>query len=355
MASTLSYSEEAFGILTDDDLYLDALFVKPVNARDQDIKVLRIWVPKYPLTKNSVIACARQEVKSYGSDGKIAHLVFDLRGTGESDGLDGDQDFNLDLAAVKAWAEERFGPKINFGFFGFPQSKQGRVYMWPLRAGTIMESYYYHPGGTELAPPTILYLSSYGNFSRVDDQKCAELAEAGYGVYGLDPFRYLLHASMNNPLTPDQLWEDVKLLIQMLPSEPIIIAQPLAAGLALLWASHTPNIRGVIAIGRAQSGLAPAHVFQNQNPHTFFLPRHIGRIAPQPVVLVEHENHILGGSPQNLQALFESLQDPRLLGKTQDVSTKFLLEAIDWIHEHQPKGKQAHRPVVKSLTGEAAS
>ncbi|MCA9959780.1 MAG: hypothetical protein KC413_06385 [Anaerolineales bacterium] len=354
MAATPPYTEEAFGILTDDDLYLDALFVRPTNAEDKDIKVLRVWIPKFPLTKTSIIACARQEVKSYGPDGKIAHLVFDLRSTGDSDGLPGDLNFNLDLAAVKAWAEERFGPKINFGFFGFPYSRQGRVYVWPLRPGTVMESYYYKPTGAELSPPTILYLSSYGNFSRTDDELCAALAEAGYNVYGLDPFRYLLHASMHDLLTPEQLWEDLRLLIQMLPNEPTIIAQPLASGLALMWASRTPNIRGLVAIGRAQSGLAPAHVFQNKNPHTFFLPRYVGHIAPRPTVLVHHENHPMGGVTQNVQALYDSLREPRRLEKVQDVSGEFLLEMVTWIHEQRPDSRdKASVPAAKNLEREA--
>lgn len=349
MAVTLPYTEETFGILTDDELYLDALFVRPTNTADEDIKVLRVWIPKYPLTKTSVVACARQEVKSYGPDGKIAHLVFDLRGTGESDGLPGDQNFNLDLAAIKAWAEERFGPHINFGFFGFPSSRQGRVYVWPLRAGTIMESYYYPSGGAELTPPTILYLSSYGNFNRTDDELCGALAGAGYSVYGLDPFRYLLHASINGLLMPEQLWEDIHLLIQMLPREPIIIAQPLAAGLALIWAARSPNIGGVIAIGRAQSGLSPAHVFHNKNPHTYFLPRHVGHIAPRPVVLVHHENHPMGGALKNLQALYDSLQEPRRLQQTQSISAEFLLEMIAWIQDQQPGNKPNVRAAAKLM------
>lgn len=331
MSAKLAYVEEEFGILTDDDLYLDAILVKPAQAADRDIKVIRAWVPKYPLTKSSVLICARQEVKSYGADGKIAHLVFDLRGTGDSDGITGSQEFNLDLSAVKAWAEERFGSRVNFGFFGFPQSKVGRVYMWPLRAGTVLESYHYPPSGAQLTPPTVLYLSSYGNFSRKDDALCIALAEAGYSVFGLDPFRYLLHASVNGPLQPDQLWEDVRLLIQMLPSEPLIVAQPLSSGLAMLWAARTPGIRGVIAIGRAQSGLAPAHVFQTQNPHTYFLPHHVADIAPRPLALIQHEGHAMGGNKKRIQLLFDSSRPPHRLEHVQEITPELLLELLNWM------------------------
>ena len=76
--SSLTYIEETFGILTDDELYLDCILVKQANVSDADLRVLRVWVPKYPLTKTSVLTCARQEVQSYGPDGTIAHLVFDL-------------------------------------------------------------------------------------------------------------------------------------------------------------------------------------------------------------------------------------------------------------------------------------
>lgn len=332
MAIALPYVEEEFGILTDDDLYLDAMLVRPTNATDKDIKVLRAWVPKYPLTKSSVLTCARQEVKSYGAGGKIANLVFDLRGTGESDGMPGDVNFKLDLAAIKDWAEERFGSDVNFGFFGFPQSRAGRVYVWPLRSGTVMESYHYPPSSSSLSPQTVLYLSSYGNFGRKDDAICTALAEGGYSVYGLDPFRYLLHASANEPLLPKDLQEDIVMLTQMLPNEPIIIGQPMGAGIALMWATLTSAIRGVIAIGRTQAGFAPAHVFQNRNPHTFFLPRHIGKIAPRPVVLIQQKGS-MGGDTQRMQALYESSQEPRRWEKVDSASPEFLLKMLEWVLE----------------------
>lgn len=335
------YTEEAFGILTDDDLYLDCLFVRPANTDDAHLRAIRVWVPKYPLTKTSVLTCARQEVKSYGPDGKVGHLVFDLRGTGDSDGLPGDQSFNHDLMAIKSWSEERFGPRINFGFFGFPYSANSRVYMWPLRPGIVMETYYYHPAGANLSPHTVLYLSSYGNFNREDDALCTALAQAGYAVYGLDPFRYLLHASLGGLLTPEVMAEDLQLLIQMLPEHPVLIAGPLAAGLGILWASMHTAVKGLIAIGRAQAGLAPAHIFQNRNPHTFFLPRYIRTIAPRPVALVRQQKHPLGGIAENMQALFASSQEPHRLEEVGTLSAETLLSLIHWVEETAVQPAQA--------------
>jgi hypothetical protein len=332
--SNLPYIEESFGILTDDELYLDCILIKPENMADSDLRVLRVWVPKYPLTKTSVITCARQEVQSYGPDGSIAHLVFDLRGTGDSEGLPGSMDFDIDLHAIQEWARERFG-RINFGFLGFPESDYGRVHMWPLRVGAVMESYYYHAAGQNLAPPTILYLGSYGNFSRRDDILCTKLADQGYEVFGLDPLRYLLHASVTYRLTPSDLHKDFQSLVQMLPSKPIIIGRPLAAGLALLLATNITSCRGVIAIGLAQAGYHPGHIFQNSNPYNFMLSRLVGQISPRPIALVQHLGHKLGGDESELGKLFQNSKEPHLLEKTDKLSSNFLIGLVRWIEENQ--------------------
>ncbi|RMH00695.1 MAG: hypothetical protein D6706_03205 [Chloroflexi bacterium] len=333
MTNKHPYIEETFGILTDDDLYLDCVLVRPANTTDKDLRVLRVWVPKYPLTKSSVITCARQEVKAYGPNAHIAHLVFDLRGTGESEGIPGDTNFDMDLHAIAAWAEERFG-KINFGFLGTPTLEFGTVNMWPLRAGAVMESYHYPAGGGILNPQTLLYLSTYGNFGRTDDLICAALADAGYDVYGLDPLRYLLHASANQRLTPDDLWRDLYTLIQMLPSPPIIIGQPLAAGLALLWASGVEKIPGVIAIGRSQTGLAPRHIFQNSNPYTFLLSRQVKNIFPRPLALVILKSHPLGGKEDEMATLYQSSKAPHRLERVEQISPEYLLSLLEWVKSH---------------------
>lgn len=334
--STQDYTEEMFGILTDDDLYLDCILVKPTDLNDEDLRVLRVWVPKYPLTKSSVITCARQEVKSYGPHGKIAHLVFDLRGTGDSDGVMGDHNFELDLAAIKAWALERFG-RINFGFLGTPTINQGQVNLWPLRAGAFMESYYYPPASSKLSPPCVLYLSTYSNFGRGDDALCRSLAREGYHVYGLDPLRYLLHASINHRLKPDHLWDDLKVLCQMLPNRPIIMAQPLAAGLALLWSSRVSQVRGVIAIGRAQAGFSPKHIFQNSNPYTYLVDRYVPDIAPRPLAFVMHTKSSLGGDEDEMNGLFHTSKPAHRFERTSKLSLSLLLELLHWVTENSKK------------------
>lgn len=331
MTSTLPYMEEPFGILTDDNLYLDCVLVKPVGVSDKSLRAIRVWVPKYPLTKSSVITCARQEVRSHGVKRKVAHLVFDLRGTGDSEGVLGDQDFKQDLHAIAEWAKERFG-RINFGFLGTPDSGNGRVNLWPLRPGSVMESYHY-PATGSLLPPSILYLSTYGSFSRTDDAICNKLAAAGYHVYGLDPLRYLLHASANHRLRPDDLAADLQLLIQMLPSKPIIIGQPLAAGLALLLTSRVNKVTGVIAIGRAQAGLSPSHIFHNNNPYTYLLHRHVADIAPRPLALVMLKGNALGGDEDEMTTLMQSSKMPNRLEQVSTLSMELLLELLTWVQK----------------------
>lgn len=329
MASLLPYSEENFGILTDDDLYLDCILVKPVNLKDENLRALRVWVPKYPLTKTSVITCARQEVRSYGPDGKVAHLIFDLRGTGDSEGSLGDENFQLDLQAITAWAGERFG-KTNFAFLGYPTSEFGRVNLWPLRPGSMMETYYYLPSGNHPNPPCVLYLSTYGIFSRADDALCVGLAANGYHVYGLDPLRYLLHASVSSRLTPEDLYEDLRILIQMLPGEPMLITQPLASGLGLVWAAGVKRIKGVLAIGKAQAGLSQQHIFQNSNPYTYLVHRHAAKIAPRPVALIQHKNHPLGGDEDELAMLYQSSKAPHRLERPDQLTAEFLVSLLKW-------------------------
>ena len=332
MSTMKLYVEENFGILTDDDLYLDAVLVKPANLKDEKLRVLRVWVPKYPLTKSSVITCARQEVKSYGADGRIAHLVFDLRGTGDSDGDLTVMNFKMDLHAVSAWAEERFGSKMNFGFLGTPTLKVGRVNVWPLRAGAVMETYYFPASGKNVVPPTVVYLSSYGHFSRTDEKMCYKLARAGYNVYGMDPLRYLLHASTKEPLSPEMLYDDFNVLLQMLPSKPIVVGNPLASGLAMLWGAGVLRIKGVVAVGRAQSGLQPAHIFNNANPYTFMLARKVVNIAPRPLSLIRLDNkHPLGGDEAALKALYESSKEPHRYETAVSLTPELLIEHIKWV------------------------
>ncbi len=331
MSARQTYVEENFGILTDDDLYLDAILVKPTNLIDENLRVLRVWVPKYPMTKSSTITCARQEVHSYGADGRIAHLVFDLRGTGDSDGDLSSMNFKMDLRAVSAWAVERFGKNINFGYLGTPTLHGGSVNMWPIRVGVFMESYYFPAMAKAVIPPTVIYLSSYGHFGRTDEKMCLALAKSGYNVYGLDPLRYLLHASAQDLLTPEQLYEDLSTLLHMLPSDPIVIGNPLAAGLAMIWGVGVHRVRGVIAIGRAQSGLQPPHIFNNANPYTFLLSRKISDISPRSLAIVYQKDHPLGGEEDKLEALFKSSKAPHRFDTVSDISPQFLQELLAWV------------------------
>lgn len=327
----LPYIEEHFGILTDDDLYLDAILIKPANLTDEKLRALRVWVPKFPLTKTSVITCARQEVNSYGQNGRIAHLVFDLRGTGDSDGALGLQNFKLDLDAVAAWADERFG-KINFGFMGTPTLREGRVNVWPLRSGTVLESYYYPAvGAPSVSPPKVIYLSTYGHFGRADEKLCVYLAAGGYEVHALDPLRYLLQASAHTRLTPDLLAEDARLFLQMLPAGPAVaVGQPLGAGLALVWAGSLPQFCGAVTVGRAQAGLQPSHIFANDDPADFHLTQFVRQLGERPLALVQHTGHPLGGDEIEFKALLESSQGPQRYTAVAEIEADFLREMVAW-------------------------
>jgi hypothetical protein len=325
------YVEEPFGILTDDDLYLDCVLVRPADVADEELRSLRAWVPRYPLTKSSVITCARQEVSAYGADRRSAHLVFDLRGTGDSEGSQGDHDFETDLQSIRAWATERFGD-INFGFLGQPGGG-GAARLTPIRPGVVAENYHYSARGkpAEGARQTILFLATYGHFDRTDDTLCAALANQGHDVYGMDPLRYLLHARVRDRLTPADLAADFQALGSALPEWPIMIGQPVSAGLALLWASVADKAPGVIAIGRAQLAFQAEHIFRNYNPHTFFLPRFVSTIAPRPAALVLLSGHPLGGEAEELESLYASAAEPRRLDHAPRVDPGLLLALINWL------------------------
>jgi hypothetical protein len=331
MEATTPFVEETFGILTDDELYLDCILVRPQTVPDEELSAIRVWVPKYPLTKNSVLTCARQEVLHYGERRKMAHLVFDLRNTGHSDiSLRNQMDFDIDLNSIQEWAKERFGDGINIGFLGTPYTEYGRVNIWPLAPGSLMESYHYFASGSARKPDTLLYMSTYGNFGRADEAVCLRLAEAGYDVFGLDPLRYLLHASSQNRLEPEHLANDMRILVPMLPTPPLLIGQPLAAGLATLWASQVDYCRGVIAIGKSQAGLAPGHIFANDTIVQYLLSRYVRHIAPRPYTQVWLTDHSMGGDEQEIKSLYQSSKDPHRVERTGKMSFKLLLSLIEW-------------------------
>lgn len=324
------YDEELFGILTDDSIYLDCTLIKPAGLRDEETRALRVWVPRYPLTKTSVIACARQEVQAAGPGGTVSHLIFDLRGTGYSDGDPRDRNFEQDLQGIQLWAAERFG-NIQVSFMGLPDGS-GKARILPVRPAVVMESYVYEPERKRDLPP-VIYLSTYGKFGQLDDARCAALAQAGYLVYGMDPLRYLLHASALERLTVPVLTGDFRSICRQLPRSPILVGQPVAAGLALLWAAGVEEVAGVVAIGRTQLAFRPDHIFHNDNPHTFFLSRYVGRIAPRPVMLVIQEGSSLGGDNEEMAALYQSINGPRKLLHTREISPEFLLQVFAWLQK----------------------
>ena len=321
------YTEEHFGILTDDELYLDCVLVKPRNVEDEDLKLVRVWVPRYPLNKTSTIVCARQEVNSYGPDGKIAHLVFDLRNTGESDPTE-QMDFEIDLRSIKAWADERFGSEINFGFLGSPTLANGRVTMLPIGPGVVMETYYYP--STNSNNETVIYLSSYGDFGVLDDARCATLAMQGYEVYGLDPMRYLLHGSVNGLIKPEDLRQDLEEVCNLINANPYMIAMPIAAGLGMVWTGLVQRVKGLVSVGLATPSFKAKHIFNLSNPRLFALPRYVSQISPRPLTLVWHEGSSIGGDKREFAVFFKSSSEPRRVERTNDVSPQFLMNMLEW-------------------------
>lgn len=330
------YDEEVFGILTDDDLYLDCKLLKPVGLPDDEILSIRVWVPRYPSTKTSVVSCARQEAAAGRPHPTSAHLVFDLRGTGQSEGIPMDTNFDLDLESIHAWAEERFGD-IKLAFLGLPEAG-GQVKLLPIRTGVTMEHYQYEaqpadPAAVESTP--IIYLSTLGNFTRTDDAVCRSLAHAGYHVFAMDPLRYLLHAATVDPVKLTDLWHDFGVLYATLPGSPIVIGRPVAAGLALLCAVGLKETAGVISVGAAQVAFSFNHIFDNTSSHTFFLDRHIRKIAPRPVALVRLERHLLGGEEPELYALLNALGEPRRYEETKTLGPELLFELLSWVQSHE--------------------
>ena len=157
------------------------------------------------------------------------------------------------------------------------------------------------------------------------------MSQAGYSVYGLDPLRYLLQASINEPLSPEMLIEDFNILMHMLPNEPYVIGNPLASGLAIFWAANVSKIKGVLAIGRAQAGLQPKHIFNNANPYTFMISRKVSDIAPRPLSIVRLEKHPMGGKDETLSALYKSSKEPHRYETAVSITPELLIEQVKWL------------------------
>ena len=58
------YEEEEFGVLSSDDLYLDCVLVRPKALKDSQLELLYVWVPRYPLTKTTLINCIADRASS---------------------------------------------------------------------------------------------------------------------------------------------------------------------------------------------------------------------------------------------------------------------------------------------------
>lgn len=328
--SKSTYDEETFGVLTDDDLLLDCILFKPKQVEDADLKAVRVWVPRFPLTKASIVTCARQEVRALGSKGRVAHMAFDLRGTGDSEGQPRDFNFRRDLEAIRLWAEERFG-QISLSFMGRPQGKE-QVDVRPIRPGVVLETYHYHPQNGGDGQP-LVYLATYGNFSRNDERTCLALAGAGYDVFALDPLRYLLHASAKERIDPSTLRQDLDAFCAQLAQAPFVIGRPVAAGLAILWASSVENTAGAIAVGHARVSFKPRHIFANDNPRTFFIPRLVQGLGQKAVALILVKGHPLGGDQEEFAVIYETCTGPRRLETTEKVTPQLLLELLEWAKE----------------------
>ena len=216
---------------------------------------------------SSVLPAARREVMGAGSASTTANLVFDLRGTGESEGVPDAEGFAIDVHSAQEWAKERFGEDVRFRSLGFPElGHADHLVNLPLRPGVIAELYCYNPPKTPQG--CVLYFSRYSDFSRQDDEICSALAAGGYTVYGGDLMRYLLLAA---PLTLDALLKDNQTLSTRLSQPLYVVARSHAAGPALLVAGHTPAISGVIVTGPAQEGMTNSFLFDRSNPSQWLL------------------------------------------------------------------------------------
>jgi len=146
----------------------------------------------------------------------------------------------------------------------------------------------------------------------------------------------MLHASSQSLLTPELLQQDFQMLTQMLNTDPIILAQPLAAGLAMLCTAVVENIKGLVAIGKSQAGLTARHIFDTSDPHQFALPQYLPRIAPRPIAMVQRQGHALGGDTKRIAALYQASRAPNRIERTTNPDAAFLLELIRWVEAKQP-------------------
>jgi hypothetical protein len=331
MFDRATVTEEHFGILTDDELALEATLIRPAGLADEEVHAVQAWVPKYPLTRSSVLTTARAEVAAIGASSKMVNLTFDLRGSGESDGIPSDEGFQIDLHSAREWAKERFGPDVIFRTLGFPDlGEADRLVALPLRPGVLAELYRYDPD--DVSQGRVLYLSQYTDFSRDDDALCRKLAEADYTVHGGDMMRYLLPAA---PLTLEALWEDGGMLGMQIGRPFYLIARAFAAGPALAMAAGVRSVGGVIVTGPAQAGLEPPHLFAQDDLARLQLADLVRQISPRPVVFLWNRAAAGRVPPDGLKSVYEQAGKPSLWGVVPQLDALILLNALKWLASNQ--------------------
>jgi hypothetical protein len=320
--------EETFGILTDDNLALEATLVRPAGLDDEAVEAVQVWVPKYPLTRSSLLPAARTSTMAAGGDRAVVNLTYDPRGAGESDGVPSKDGFEIDLHSIEEWARERFGVDVELSVFGFADlGKADRLITMPLREGVFMELYRYNPGAEERG--TILYFSRYTHFGRDDDDLCRAVADAGYLVYGGDLMRYLLMAGPE--VAVDTLLHDLGVMVHYMGRPLFLVARALAAGPTLLLAAANKAIDGVIVTGPAQEGLTPAHLFSRERPSQLVLLRHARDYSPRPGVFLWNAAAAGKLDPQGLKAFHDAMEGPRLWGLVPRIDPALLLNALRWL------------------------
>jgi len=320
-------TEESFGILTDDELALEATLVRPAGLTHQEIRLVQLWVPKYPLTRTSLLPAARREAAIAGTGSRSVNLVFDLRGSGESDGVPSDEGFEIDIGSAREWAKERFGSQVEIRQLGFPDlGEADRLAVLPLRSGVMAELYCYDPD--KEGETRVLYFSGYTGFGRDDDALCRAIAQGGYTVYGGNLMRYLLMAA---PLTLETLWDDGTELAAQIGRPLYLIARAFAAGPGLAMAIGVQSIDGVIATGPAQEGLAALNLFSQENPARLMLTRQIRKLAPRPSVFLWNREEAGNLLPGGLRRIYDLGEKPHLWGVVSQITAPILLNALDWL------------------------
>jgi hypothetical protein len=324
--------EETFGILTDDNLALEATLVRPAGLEDEAVQQVQVWVPKYPLTRSSLLPAARTSTMAAEGDRGIVNLTYDPRGAGESDGIPSKDGFEIDLHSIEEWAHERFGVHVELSVFGFADlGEADRLITMPLREGVFLELYRYNPGGEERG--TVLYFSRYTHFGRDDDDLCRAIADEGYLVYGGDLMRYLLMAGPE--VRVETLLDDLGVMVYYMGRPLLVVARAFAAGPALLLAAANKAIDGVIVTGPAQEGLSLGHLFSREKPSQLVLLRHARDYTPRPGVFLWNVAAAGKLDPQGLKAFHDAMEGPRLWGVVPRVDQTLLLNALRWLGEQR--------------------